>query len=382
MGWKVQLCELNYTLEESRAVERVISSKWLTMGENVKKFENKFSQFLGEKSLCSAVSSCTAALHISILGLNLKAKDEIIMPALTFVANANVIKLSGCKPVLADIESLQNPNLSIETIKKVATKKTKAIYIVHFAGFPCDVEPIAEFCKRNNIYLIEDVAHAPGASINGRNCGTFGDVSCFSFYSNKNLSTGEGGMIVTRDKKLHERFQKIRSHGMTAATLDRHEGRAFTYDVISPGLNYRFDEIKGALGLVQLSKLKRANNKRKKLSERYLKNLKNSPLMLPFSQKREKFESSHHIMPVLLPKNTNKEEVINFLKNFGIQTSMHYPSFHNFSFYKKFFSKNKSPVSSEFIQRELTLPLYPDLKFKEVDYVCDSIKKYFDDKNF
>ena len=375
MDWKVQLCELNYSNEESTAVEKVLSSKWLTMGENVKKFDNNFSKFLGGNVYSSAVSSCTAALHISILGLNLNPNDEVIMPALTFVANANVINLSGCKPVLADSTSLENPNISLETIKKVFTKKTKAIYVVHFAGFPCDMVPIIKFCKKNKIYLIEDVAHAPGASINNKMCGTFGDVSCFSFYSNKNLSTGEGGMLVTKNKKLSEHFQKIRSHGMTAATLDRHKGRASSYDVISPGLNYRLDEIRGALGVVQLSKLKAGNKKRKKLTERYYKNLDKFSIGLPFSKLSKKYKSAYHIMPVILPEECETEEIRNSLKNVGIQTSMHYPSFYNFSFYKEIFEKNNSPISSEFIQREITLPLYPNLSLKEVDYVCDSLKK-------
>ena len=297
------------------------------------------------------------------------------MPALTFVANANVIKLSGCKPVLADSTSLENPNISLKTIKKVFTKKTKAIYVVHFAGFPCDMIPIVKFCKKNKIYLIEDVAHAPGASIRNKMCGTFGDVSCFSFYSNKNLSTGEGGMLVTKNKKLSEHFKKIRSHGMTVATLDRHKGRASSYDVMSPGLNYRLDEIRGALGVVQLSKLKAGNKKRKKLTERYYKNLDKFSIGLPFSKLSKNFKSAYHIMPVILPKDCETEEIRNSLKNVGIQTSMHYPSFYNFSFYKEIFEKNNSPVSSEFIQREITLPLYPNLSFKEVDYVCDSLKK-------
>ncbi len=379
MDWKVQLCELNYSNKESEAVEKVISSKWLTMGENVKKFEDNFSKFLGENSYCSAVSSCTAALHISILGLNLNQNDEIIMPALTFVANANVINLSGCKPVLADSTSLENPNISLETIKKVFTKKTKAIYVVHFAGFPCDMVPIVKFCKKNKIYLIEDVAHAPGASINNKMCGTFGDVSCFSFYSNKNLSTGEGGMLVTRNKKLSEHFQKIRSHGMTVATLDRHKGRASSYDVISAGLNYRLDEIRGALGVTQLAKLKKGNNKRKKLTDRYFRNLKNSPIELPFSKSRKNFKSSYHIMPILLPKKIKREKISNKMKELGIQTSMHYPSFHHFSFYKKLFKNNQTPISEEFIDRELTLPLFPSLTFKEVDFVCKSLLESLND---
>ena len=179
-------------------------------------------------------------------------------------------------------------------------------------------------------------------------------------------------MLVTKNKKLSEQFQKIRSHGMTVATLDRHKGRASSYDVISPGLNYRLDEIRGALGVVQLSKLKAGNKKRKKLTERYYKNLDKFSIGLPFSKLSKKYKSSYHIMPVILPKNCETEEIRNSLKNVGIQTSMHYPSFYNFSFYKDIFEKNNSPVASEFIQREITLPLYPNLSFKEVDYVCDS----------
>jgi len=367
--WKVELFAPNYDHREGEAVAEVIESRWLTMGERTRAFESRFSEMLGEEVYCTALSSATGALHISLLSLGVRQGDEVIIPALTFVADINVVRMVGATPVLADCTSLDDWNMSAETIAKQITDKTKAVIIVHFAGYPCQMDEIVELCKERNIALIEDVAHAPEATYKGQKCGTFGDYGCFSFFTNKNLSVGEGGMISSKSQELNQQAQYYRSHGMTSLTLDRHKGRAITYDVAQSGLNYRIDEIRSALGLVQLDKLHEANKKRKALVERYIENLKDvEGITIPFLELKD-IESVYHIFPILLDKKIDRVAFIGKLKEEGIQSSIHYPAFKDFTAFKDI-GLNDAPIAEEIAQRELTLPLYPTMSFDEVDLVC------------
>lgn len=371
--WNVQLFELDYDEREAKAVAGVLDTKWLTMGEHTAKFEQHFADFLGVQA-CSAVSSCTAGLHLSLIAAGVGAGDEVVIPALTFVADANVVKAVGAKPVLADSESLDSWNVSLETIQRWVTPATAAIIVVHFAGYPCaDIKRISEFCQKRGITLIEDVAHAPGAGIRGELCGSFGDFACFSFFSNKNLAVGEGGMVATGSSENHNAINRLRSHGMTTLTLDRHRGRAITYDVEMPGLNYRLDEIRAAIGLVQLDKLKEGNKRREELSQRYRERLHASEIMLPFSEENPKVQSAHHIMPCLLPKNTERDDVVIALREKGIQTSIHYPPFWEFEAYKGCYNRGDYPIVNEIASRELTLPLFPNMTLEQVDIVVDAL---------
>lgn len=372
--WNIQLFQLNYNELEKQAVADVLDSGWITMGQNIIDFENKFALMLGNNIKCSAVSSGTAAMHLAFMALDIKPDDEIIIPALTFVSDANCVKLLGAKPVLADCDSKDNWNVSAETIKKAITEKTKAVVVVHYAGYPCDMQPIVDLCNEKGIFLIEDCAHSPGASIDGKMCGTWGDIGCFSFFTNKNLSVGEGGMTSTKDIKIAQRLASLRSHGMTSVTLDRHKGRSITYDVSEPGINYRMDEIRAALGLVQLSKLNNANLNRKNITSRYRDNFQNTPIKIPFSAPTKKDSSSvFHILPILLPKSIDRIKVIKFLKEKGIQSSIHYPAFWDFSAYKNIFDKKKTPLANSIIPNELTLPLYPDMQISQVDKVTNAV---------
>ena len=371
--WKVQLFKLNFDSSETDAALNVLQSGWLTMGDVTKSFESRFSSFIGNNVKSLAVSNCTAALHMSLLASGVKNGDEVIIPALTFVADANVVKLCGATPVLADCTSLDDWNVSAETIKRCITSRTKAVIIVHFAGYPCDMQSIVDLCKSRKLILIEDTAHAPGASVNGRLCGSWGDFGWFSFFSNKNLSVGEGGMVTTTNENFYNHLQKLRSHGMNALTLERHKGRAITYDVLEPGLNYRMDEIRAAIGLAQLEKLTSANVKRRALTDRYIANLKGSTITLPFSDISETNKSVYHIMPILLPEGFDRITVINHLKKVGIQTSIHYPPFWEFKAYNESFKKTDCPIVAEICERELTLPLFPTMTFEEVDFVTSSL---------
>ena len=373
--WKVQLFKLNYDSRESEAVKDVVDSGWITMGEKTKEFESRFSDMLGSKSIYStAVSSGTASLHMALLGLGIGSGDEVIIPALTFVADINVVKMVGATPVLADCSNYNNWNVSAETIKAQITPKTKAVIVVHFAGYPCEMDKILTLCKRRGLYLIEDVAHAPDAKYKGKACGTFGDYGCFSFFTNKNLSVGEGGMVVTKNRQLDIRAKEFRSHGMSALTLDRHRGRAISYNVSNVGLNYRIDEMRSAIGLVQLEKLREANRKRGYLVDRYIKKLSSiKDISIPF-QNLKNIEPVYHIFPILLSPSIDRVWLINRLKDFGIQSSIHYPIFKDFTAFKNM-NLNPAPIAEDIARRELTLPLYPTMSFSDIDFICDSLSK-------
>ena len=374
--WKIQLFELNFDHKEKHAIEEVLKSKWLAMGERVSEFEKNFENLLGDDVRCNAVSSCTAALHLGLMASDVSKGDEVIIPSLTFISAPNVVTQLGATPILSDCKSIDHWNMSIDNIEKLITPRTKAIMVVHYSGVPCsDIQEIKSLCDNKNIKLIEDAAHAPGAELDGKKCGTFGDIGCFSFYSNKNISIGEGGMTSTKNIEIHEKLRAIRAHGMNSVALDRHKGRSFSYDITHAGLNYRMDEIRAAIGSVQLSKLDNSNLKRQKNYNHYVKLLENSDVHIPFLNENSNATFSYHIMPILLPENINRKEVVDFLKKDGIQSSMHYPPFWDFSSYKNVFNPQDTPITEIICRRQLTLPLYPDMQFEEIEIVVNSLKK-------
>jgi dTDP-4-amino-4,6-dideoxygalactose transaminase len=373
MEWKIPLSDIDLDEEEIEAVTEVLKSKWLSMGPVTQRFEEEFAKYLGVK-YAFGVSSGTAALHIALKVLGIKEGDEVIAPSLTFVATANSILYCGAKTVFADIMSLDTFNISPDDILEKITNETKAITVVHYGGYPCDMNAIMEIANDYDLKVIEDVAHAPGAEYKGRKCGTIGDVGCFSFFANKNLVTGEGGMVVTNNDALAEKIRIIRSHGMTTLTWDRHKGHAHSYDVVDLGFNYRINEIASAIGLVQLKKLNENNEKRRRIVEEYRKRLKNiSGISVPFENHKEK--SSCHIFPILLSEDVSREGFIDKLKKRGIQTSIHYSPIHLFTYYRKKFGFREGMLSkTEFVgEHEVTLPLYPKMREEDVGYIVNCI---------
>ena len=371
--WKVQLFKLNYDNKEIEAVTEVLESAWITMGQKTRDFESGFSSFLGHDSKCLAVSNGTAALHLALLALDIKAGDEVITPGLTFVADQNVVTMVGATNVLSDITSRDDWSMAPADIEKKITDKTKAVLVVHYAGVACDMDAICDICKRHNLYLIEDCAHTPGADYKGRPLGTCGDVAAFSFFTNKNLSVGEGGAVVTSDEVLYKKLLGLRSHGMSVPSFDRFKGRAISYDVEIPGLNYRIDEMRAALGLVQLEKLEVANKARQKLVLHYYERLDGQlKINIPF-RNFSRGNPNYHIMPILLDDSVDRLHVIESMKEDGIQTSIHYPEIQEFSAYKD--TVNPTPIAQYVSKHELTLPLYPTMTIEEVDLVCDALIK-------
>lgn len=373
---KIILSDIDFDAEEVKRVTAVLKSKWISMGEVTKEFEQKFADYLGAKH-AFAVSNGTAALHLANSALGIQSGDEVIVPSLTFVATANSVLYTGARPVFADVENQHNFSLSPKRIEEKITKKTKAILVVHYGGYPCDMGQILDIAKENKLFVIEDAAHAPGSEFFGKKLGTIGDIGCFSFFSNKNLVTGEGGMIVTNNDELAEKIRKMRSHGMTSLSWDRYKGHAFSYDVTMLGYNYRTSEITSALGLCQLKKLDNNNTIREGLTflyRKYLKNMKG--VSLPYLNMKGKF--SYHIFPIVLDEKINRTGFMEFLKSKGIQTSIHYPPIHLFSYYRKRlgFKYGLLPVTEFIGKREVTLPLHPLLKKEDIKYIADKIIEF------
>ena len=332
MELRIPLSDLDYGVEEEQAVLDVLRRRWLTMGAVTQEFEKEFAGFSGAKH-AFAVCNGTDALHLAALALGIGPGDEVIVPALTFVATANAVLYTGAEVRFADVSGVEDLNISPEEIEKQVTGRTKAIFLVHYGGYPCRMPEILEIARRRGLAVVEDAAHAPGASLDGRTLGTWGDIGCFSFFSNKNLATGEGGMLVTNRDDLAEKVRKLRSHGMTTLTWDRHRGHAYTYDVVALGHNYRIDEIHSALGLVQLHKLVANNSRRQAITKLYRQGFDGSGFFgvkLPFLNSPE--GSSCHIFPILLPSDADRQVFMDEMRARGVQTSIHYPPIHLFSY--------------------------------------------------
>ncbi|GAB4491528.1 MAG: DegT/DnrJ/EryC1/StrS aminotransferase family protein [Anaerolineales bacterium] len=373
MNWRIPLADVDFGPEESAAVQAVLESKWLTMGGVTQAFEQEFAAFSGAKYALS-VSNATAALHMACLALGIGPGDEVIVPSLTFVATANAVRYVGATPVFADVNGEDDFNISTEEIEKRITPQTRAIIVVHYAGYPCDMPRIIEIAAKHNLEIIEDNAHGVGASLAGRQLGTWGAIGCFSFFSNKNMTTGEGGMLTTDREDLYEKLRVFRSHGMTTLTWDRHKGHAFTYDVVELGYNYRIDEIRAALGREQLKKLPRNNARRVELTQRYRETMQElaPQVTIPFSN--HPGQASCHILPALLPPHVERTRVMEHLKAQGIQASIHYPPVHRFTAYHSLANGHHLPLTEEIATREITLPLYPMMKDGDILSVVQEIR--------
>jgi dTDP-4-amino-4,6-dideoxygalactose transaminase len=368
----VPLSDVHVDRELREAVQAVIGSGWWSMGMRVEAFEHAFAEFCSARHAI-AVANGTAALHLALLAAGCGPGDEVVVPSLNFVAAANAIVHTGATPVFCDVHGEQDLNLDPDDVEAAIGPATKAVLTLHYGGYACDMEAVVRLAERHGLRIVEDAAHAPGATFNGRPCGTLGDVGCFSFFSNKNLPVGEGGMLVTSDDALAERIRLLRSHGMTALTWDRHRGHAHSYDVVEHGFNYRLDEIRAAMGLVQLRRLPEENAARGRISAAYRAALDGREgVSMPFGG-AEAGTSSHHLAVVLLPPGVPRNNVRTALAEAGVQSSMHYPPIHQFSRFVELGSRRPLPRTEAVAERLLTLPLYGGMSEEDVEHVVTSL---------
>ena len=370
-----------YDKNDIKLVNEILKSKWIGTGKKTLEFENNFSNYKNVK-YSLALNSCTAALHLSLLSLNIKKGDEVITTPLTFCSTINSILHVGAIPVLADIDE-NTLNIDPKKILKKINKKTKAIIVVHFAGLSCDMDEILKISKKHSIKVIEDCAHAIETKYKNKQAGTLGDTGCFSFYSTKNITTSEGGMLTTKNKKLADRVKKLRLHGLSRDAWKRYSnvGKYKTYDIFEPGFKYNLTNMNAALGINQLKKINFLWKKRKKIWDFYNSNLSDLPIKLP-PKIPKGYKHAYHLYTIIIDKsktNKSREEAINYLQKNRIGIGIHYNSIQSFKYYKNKvkFSNAELKVSDLICKNIFSIPIYPDLKKKDQIYVIKKIKDFF-----
>lgn len=372
--------------EEIKFITNVIKSKWIGSGPITETFEKNFKRYKKSKHALS-VNSCTAALHLSLIYCGVKYNDEVITTPMTFASTINAIILSGGIPVLADIDP-NNFNIDPREIEKKITKRTKAILIVHLAGLPCNMKEILRIVRKYKLKLIEDCAHAIESRYYNKHVGNFGHTGCFSFYTTKNLTTGEGGMIVCNKDDIYKKIRVARLHGLSKDAWKRYLPESVKtptkfehYDVTEIGLKYNMIDINAAMGIVQLRKIEKSWIKRKKIFDLYKKKLSNLPLKTQeFTTKNIKH--AYHLFLIVIDKEKtkkNRDDLILFLKKYNIGCGVNYRSVTNMTIFKKKFGWNKNTCkNSKYLgDNTISLPLYPELTTKDVNYICGTIQKFF-----
>lgn len=373
MSYKIPLFDLNFGSEEEEAVIDTLRSKWISTGPKTEAFEHKFAQMLQTK-YAVALANCTVSLHLALKLFGIKPGDEVICPSLTFVATANSIRYLDAIPVFADVCSYKNPTIDPKDVEQKVSNATKAIIVMHYGGFACDMDSINDIANNHNLKIIEDACHGPLSEYKGQKLGTIGDIGCFSFFSNKNISTGEGGMLITNNKEYAERTKLLRSHGMTTMSYQRAKGHSTAYDVVDLGYNYRLDDIRSSIGLVQLDKIKTDLSKRIEIRKLYIEHLRDiRGIIIPFENYNE--YSSNYIFPIVLKDSSSlkRDGIRNLLAKEGIQTSVHYPAVHRFSIYKQFY--RPLPVTDYLADNLITLPMFSKMSSNEVLYIVESLRK-------
>jgi dTDP-4-amino-4,6-dideoxygalactose transaminase len=363
------------TDDEITEVVDSLKSGWLTMGPKTVRFEEEFGKYTGARHSI-AVNSCTAALHLAMKAIDLKPGDEVIIPTMTFTATGEVVCYFNAKPVIVDVEK-DTQNIDIEKIEHAITPKTKAIIPVHFAGQPCDMDEIRLIADKYKLFVVEDAAHSIPAWYKERKIGTIGDMTCFSFYATKTLATGEGGMITTENDEWAERIKILRLHGISKDAWKRYSGEgSWFYEVVEAGYKYNMTDIQAALGLAQLRKLEWMWKKRKEIAVKYTEVFRNSEFMETPKVKPDRV-SAWHLYVVRLNLETlsiDRARFIEELKARGIGTSVHFIPLHKHPFYRDVFGYNPGdfPVAERLYDRTVSLPIYPGMTGKEIDFVVES----------
>jgi dTDP-4-amino-4,6-dideoxygalactose transaminase len=366
--------------EEIEAVSRCLKSGWLTTGPITTEFENTFSQLMGDNAFAVAVNSATAALHLGLEALGVGPGDEVIVPTLTFTATAEVVRYLGAVPVFVDIDP-STLCIDIDKIEIAISARTRAIIPVHFAGLACDLQKIRALADAHKIWVLDDAAHALPTSINGNTVGAQkagAHVSAFSFYANKTMTTGEGGMIVTSDPEIAQRCRVMRTHGISRDVFDRFTNihASWEYDVIAPGYKYNLTDIAAAMGIAQIDKLDLLQKKRRALALRYMQRLSHLAVEMP-PNPQEGDIHSWHLFVLRLKDNASisRDELIAELAQNDIGTSVHYKPLHLMSYWSDYCQNESFPEAEKYFNSCVSLPLYPSMTHEEQDYVIKNIEK-------
>jgi len=376
----IPFCKVTCNNNELEYIKKVLKSGWLTTGNITFEFEKKFSEFVGAQYAC-AVNSCTSALHLGLESLGIGVGDKVIVPSMTFTASAEVVRYLGADPIICDVAPhtrILTPEILEQTIIK--NPAAKAVIIVHFGGYPADINKIKTICDRHGISILEDAAHAFPTKLGDKYVGSLGDSTCFSFYANKTITTGEGGMFVTKSQSIYERVKLMRLHGINKDVWSRYKNTqaSWEYDVIQPGFKYNMPDILSAIGLAQLEQASKFRNKRQRIAELYYKNLSDcSNITLPMVDIPYQ-NHSWHLFPIMINKKApfTRNEFISEMSKFGIGLSVHYKPLHRMTYYKqKYNLKVKEfPNSEDIWKRTVSLPIYPALSREDIAFIIKKAK--------
>ncbi len=358
-----------------------IRSGWITTGPRVKQFEEDLKVYLGAPQVL-ALSSATAGLHLVLAALRLQPGDEVITTPMTFAATLNTIVLTGGKPVCVDVEP-GTYNMDVRAVEKAVTRRTRAIMPVHFAGLPVDLDPLYDIAKKHGLRVIEDAAHAIGTEYKGRRIGSVGDIQVFSFHPNKNMTTGEGGCVATRDDKLAADVALLRFHGMDREAWNRFGKKGSQhYEIIAPGYKYNMMDMQAALGLHQLRALDGFIRRRTEIALRYQKELAGWPqLTLPAPPAYPHLHAWHLYTPLLNPEKAvvDRDGFMQAMKERNIGTGLHYRAVHLYPFYRDQygFKRGDFPQAETISDRIVSLPLFPSMTDADQDRVIAAMKDIF-----
>ena len=364
---------------EIEAAMAVLRSGWLTTGPKCQEFERDFAAFLGGGVEAVAVNSATAGLHLAAEACGLGPGDEVLVPTLTFTATAEAFRYVGAEPVLVDVEP-SSLTIDLADAERKITPRSKAIAPVHFGGWPCDMEAMIAFARRHDLKIIEDAAHALPAHRDGRLIGSWDTDACvFSFYANKTITTGEGGMLVTRNPEIAHRARVMRTHGFSRDLFDRFTrvGANWSYDIVAAGFKYNLTDLAAAIGIVQLQRAHEFQQRRQAVAECYLRDLAGLPCDLP---QRAPGNGLHawHLFPIRVHAEARcgRDELIEALAQAGVGVSVHYRPLHQMSYWRGRLSPNSAfPVADRYFDGAVTLPLFPDMSAAEIEEVVTVIHK-------
>jgi dTDP-4-amino-4,6-dideoxygalactose transaminase len=368
--------------EEIQEVVDCLRSGWVTTGPKTKQFENEFASYLGGEVEAIAVNSATAGLHLVLEALGVGPGDEVIVPTLTFTATAEVVRYLGADVVFVDSDPA-TLNVSVDAIRAAITKRTKVIMPVHYAGLSCDMDGILQLAQEHGLKVVEDAAHAFPTRYKARLIGTLNsDATVFSFYANKTMTTGEGGMLVTRDPEIAKRVKIMRLHGINRDAFDRFVSKspAWFYEIVAPGYKYNLTDIASAIGIHQLRKINTFLLRRQELANRYFQELSSLPLILPADAEGGTGSvHSWHLYVIRLRENAklNRDELIQKLSDSGIGTSVHYIPLHRHPYWRDTYNLNPQqyPVADAAYQAMLSLPLYTKMTDADQARVIDALKE-------
>ncbi|QNQ90010.1 aminotransferase class I/II-fold pyridoxal phosphate-dependent enzyme [Corynebacterium poyangense] len=382
---RIPFAKPDITEKEVQAAADAIRSGWVTTGENAEKFETEFAQYLGSSELqCVAVNSATAALHLAVEALGIGPGDEVLVPTWTFTSTAEVVRYVGADPVLVD----SNPNTYLMSLEDAETKvspMTKAIIPVHFAGLPVNRDALNKFAHSHQLKVIEDAAHSLPTMSGGRMIGDIQpedatEAVCFSFYATKTMTTGEGGMLVTRNKALARRAKTMRLHGISRDVFDRYSSldASWFYEVIAPGFKYNLGDIAAAIGRVQLGRLDEMTARRTEIARRLTVELDGLPIKLPVQESEARGHSWHlYAIQILSDSRVDRDTFIQVMRENEIGCSVHFIPLHKHPYYKQQYSykPEEFPVAEECFRKTVSLPIYSSLSDDEVTRIIETIKK-------